>query len=936
MLLCNKTFAKMIKDQGVELSDLQSFDGQSQFEVDLCIVGTGAAGWAIAEEAGYSGLKILMLESGGPSFNSEMSELNNIDDIGVRLFNGRDRQLGGTTHSWSGRCVALADIDYEERSWVPLSGWPFGPEEIAPYLDRACGLLGAGPYRRNGRLSAHGSAVQRPEFDPDHLETVSWQFSQDSINPRDSKRLANTFRALKNADLRVLTHATVTNLDAGPTNRRIESVEITDPAGRRSTVRARGVVLCAGGVENARILLYSNRVNPAGVGNDHDLVGRHLLDHPRDTEMIVRFDVRDARRIRDTFGLYRLDSHQGRHVFCDGLSLSPTRQRRDGLLHCAGWLHEVGADDNPVEALKRLVAGPRTHPVKDALSVLTQPGLVLDAVQERVVRGNAAMNKIDRIGFLATTEQCPDPDSRVRLGNRLDRLGLPITQMDWRIHPLERETMAALATTISSEFQRLGLPGVEVAPWIKEGRHEGVVLVDNCHPTGTTRMAVDPRHGVVDANCRVHGLENLYVAGSSVFPTNGHANPTLMIAAFALRLGEHLREVLSPRNATWPAAAVPSDQMPSLPPGTKVAVSGASGFLGGRLVEVLASQGAAVAAFVRRADPGPALRRTRARLLTSDLTDPAAVEAAIKGIDVLVHCAFDWEDTGWNRRALDALITACVRTGCRLVHVSSYVVYQIPDDGEMTEDSRATPAQSGYAHTKRVLEDDVLRAIRERSLSAVILQPTLIYGPRSGPFTDDPADMLQFGTVVLPGEGEGLCNAVYVDDVVSAIILAAQDPAAVGQGFLVSGPVPVTWREFYERIAQTVGAAGPQYRAAATLARASTRPRKILRLAADPERVVRKIAQHGRFRRLVQLGIRVLPRTVRDPLADRLFIPQTRRRGQIHLPDQGRLHFLQIRSTVGSAKARAQLGYAPRFDFEKGMASTASYLMKRFAGQRTG
>ncbi len=541
----------------MDIEDLQAIDQKSSLETDLCIVGTGPAGWAIAEDLRDSGLRILMLESGGLGFETEANALNDIDDVGVRLFNGRDRQLGGTTHSWAGRCAAFDDIDYEARPWVPLSGWPFGADALAPYLDRACEHLGGGPYRQNGRASAPGSAVKRASLDPAQLRGVSWQFSQDAANPKEAIRLGRHYGA-RNPGLRVLAHATVTSLDTAASNGRIESVEVADPQGRRTAVRAQAVVLCAGGVENARILLYSNRAKPNGIGNDHDVVGRYLLDHPRDPEMIVRFDVRDAARIRELFGPYKLDSARGRHAFYDGIALSPERQRRDGLLNCAAWPFEVWAADDPVEAMKRLAAGPRAHAIRDAASIVSQPGLMLRALRGRLMRGEAAEHKVDRIGFLATTEQRPDPDSRVRLGSRRDRFGLPVAEVNWRINAQDRDSMVALAKSIASEFERLGLPAVQLAPWVQEGGHGEVTLVDNCHPTGTTRMALDPRQGVVDADCRVHGMDNLYVAGSSVFPTNGHANPTMMIVAFALRLGGHLRRVLSTKAGarTVPAEAV--------------------------------------------------------------------------------------------------------------------------------------------------------------------------------------------------------------------------------------------------------------------------------------------------------------------------------------------------------------------------------------------
>jgi len=365
---------------------------------------------------------------------------------------------------------------------------------------------------------------------------------------------------------------------------------------------------------------------------------------------------------------------------------------------------------------------------------------------------------------------------------------------------------------------------------------------------------------------------------------------------------------------------------PALAPGTKAAVTGASGFLGGRLVELLTAQGVDVTCLVRRSNAGLRLRQTGARLLALDLAEPVPVQAALEGIEVVFHCAYDWADTAWNHRAISALIAGCQRNGCYLVHVSSYVVYQLPDEGDVTEELPGNASASGYAHTKRELEETVLRAFQEQSLSGAVVQPTLVYGPFSGPFTNEPAEMLRFGTVVLPDQGEGTCNAVYVDDVVSAMTLAAQHPSAVGQRFLVSGPHPVTWREFYEEMARATGAKGPQYRAAEAIARGNTKMRKLLRFAADPERVVRRVAQDRRIRRFVQGAVGALPALPRQALASRLFAPTSRRPGHVHLPDGGRLGLLRGRATVGSAKARRELGYAPSFDFAAGMVPTARYL----------
>ena len=537
------------------IEDLRASDPGTPIEADVCLVGSGPAGWTIAEELRDSGLRILILESGGLEPEPDSYALNQLDIVGAPFDGGRERNLGGTSHCWGGRCISFDDIDYEVRPWVPFSGWPFGRETIAPYLVRASKHLNADSYGPDGRGPAPDGIAKRPDFDPGLLRSVCWQ----DPKPVHFGRL---FRARQNANLRIIVHATVTHLNTDSSGEHLESVEITDPQGERATVRARVVVLCAGGIENARILLYSNRIIPNGVGNRYDVVGRFLMDHPKEADLLVRFETRDAAQVRALFGPYKLDNARGRHSFAHGLALSPERQRRDGLLNCAAWPFEVKAADDPVEAAKRLVAWPSAQALRDAGLVISQPGMLLRALGARL-NDQRVRHKIDQIGFVATCEQRPDCDSRIQLGQRRDRLGLPIAEIDWRISGQERASQAALAQAIAGEFRRLGLPPARPADWVRDGRYEDAVFVGSCHPTGTTRMASDPRCGVVDAECQVHGVEALYAMGSSVFPTGGHANPTLMIVALAVRLARRLKERFSHkdnvRRVRMPSHVLPPD-----------------------------------------------------------------------------------------------------------------------------------------------------------------------------------------------------------------------------------------------------------------------------------------------------------------------------------------------------------------------------------------
>lgn len=365
----------------------------------------------------------------------------------------------------------------------------------------------------------------------------------------------------------------------------------------------------------------------------------------------------------------------------------------------------------------------------------------------------------------------------------------------------------------------------------------------------------------------------------------------------------------------------------TVPPGTTVAVTGATGFIGGRLVEILTEQGAIVTCLSRGVEAHQRLRATGARLLTLDIADPAPVRAALAGVELVFHCAYDWDDAEWNLRALQALIDGCLANGChRLVHVSSYVVYQLPPQGEVTEDTFHERSRAGYAHTKRELESLLLASVRESGVPGTILQPTIVYGPFSRPWTIDPSNMLRYGTVVLPDAGEGICNAVYIDDVVMSLILASQRPEAVGQRFLISGPEPITWRRFYEELARAIGVDGPQFGAAPDLAREGGTYRKIMRIAVDPGRLLRRVVQFGPIRKLAKSCTGALPTRLRDSVRGQLFGPSTQRRGYVHLPSLDHLEYLQCLATIRSGKARRELGYAPRFSIDAGMVPTAHYV----------
>jgi len=241
--------------------------------------------------------------------------------------------------------------------------------------------------------------------------------------------------------------------------------------------------------------------------------------------------------------------------------------------------------------------------------------------------------------------------------------------------------------------------------------------------------------------------------------------------------------------------------------GKTVLVTGSTGFIGCRLVEkLILEHNVKVRGLVRNFSRAARIARFPIDMPGAHLTDVEALERAIAGCEVVFHCAYDWDLPNENIDGIRNLAEACLRQGVRrMVHVSTMAVYEPLPNGDVTEESPTEPWGWNYKDNKLAIEREILNYVRERNLCATILQPTIVYGPFSKFWTVTPVEMLLTGTVVLPADGLGLCNPVYVDDVVNALILAAERDQAVGERFLISGPKPVMWRDFFGAIESHLG-----------------------------------------------------------------------------------------------------------------------------------
>jgi len=495
--------------------DARSLPRDTILTPDLAIVGGGPAGISLALALAESGQKLLLLEAGGLGFDASAQKLYQGSESGVAypaLDGGRLRYLGGSTNHWGGWCRPLDEIDFESRPGLPYSGWPFSRRELVPYFARAQALVEAGPWIYDGADEAMSENGPMLSLGPGGVYTSWFQFSKtrDGVLPTHfGDRYRDDLK--KAANVTPLLNANVMGIRLSRDALKVDHLEVATLSGNRLTVRPRFTVLAAGAMENARLLLASNDVMTAGVGNGNDLVGRFFADHPipRDVATLVLFDGRMA------------------SYYTNNMTLPNGAVLRAALSPRAEFLRR----SNVAGSLTTVENEAKLDPFATAAVVTTAQALGVDASRAKAFSLGCGM------------ELAPDPDRRLTLDHARDALGMPRLSLAMTISDDDflhfRETLAELGRQLLAA--RSGMIHLSYSR-----RQEWMAAMDwGNHHLGTTRMSEDPKRGVVDADGRVHGLANLYAAGSSVFPTYGSSNPTLNLVALTLRLADHLKKAMA-------------------------------------------------------------------------------------------------------------------------------------------------------------------------------------------------------------------------------------------------------------------------------------------------------------------------------------------------------------------------------------------------------
>lgn len=540
--------------------DAEELEDGGILRTDVCILGGGVVGLTLARELLGSGRDTLVVEQGGRSGDDGARSALRGRVVGYPYWGVeyvRHAQLGGTSHRWflelaeggnGGRFRPMDPIDFEARDEIPHSGWPLTRTQLEPYYERAQELMGLGPNEYDTSAWAPREETLLP--DSDLLQTVIFQFGGQAAFVEEIPQ-----RLEKEDTVRILTHSHVRSLEANGSGRAVSTAHVTTLGGHTLQIQANTFVLALGGIENARLLLLSTGRGSTGLGNEHDLVGRYFMEHPHfmsgvlwpsDPSLFDQHDLyfphlRNETTIQGKLALREevIRREQLRN-FC--VSLNPTSNPHDHVYRSPSW------DAHRVFRSHLCKGYLPDRPLRDVWTMLSHGGpLLRHILSQKAAEVSRWMGRPPSPDVAYQlhyfSEQAPNPRSRVRLStSQVDPFGRPTAELDLQFSADDISDVLRGQEFIKQEVERHGLGTLELEeydqlppPGIKGGFHH----------MGTTRMHRSPGRGVVNPDGRIHSVSNLYVAGSSVFPTGGYANPTLTICALTIRLADHLKSTKS-------------------------------------------------------------------------------------------------------------------------------------------------------------------------------------------------------------------------------------------------------------------------------------------------------------------------------------------------------------------------------------------------------
>ncbi len=481
--------------------DLNSVEKNSNHkQYDVCLCGAGPAGITIARVLAKQGKRVAIFEGGGLEYSELSQDLYQGESIGLRygdaIRSDRLRYFGGTSNHWAGRCAFFDKVDFEQRTYLGLPGWPITREEVFRFFDTACSVLD----------------ISREAFQTSQLtewKGNNFRFSEHAVSPptRFGKKYYPELKSSSRIDVYI--NANLTNIILNKDLDAATSFEIQNYANQKFLFSANSYVIAMGAIENARLLLNCDKQISSGIGNQNAMVGRCFMEH---------FGVEIGRFIAENSPIW----HQ------DNIQLNPS-ENMIRKLQIGNAVLNFQRDSVPISY-------GRLRKLKQALRVAACKSGFLTDLSRNILDFDCPGDGV----ITSMIEQAPNLNSRVFLGNKKDMFGMRRVMLDWQANAADYKTVRTLGFEVAKEMAINGVARVQLKEFILDNTKTMDDFVGHAHQMGTTRMSEDPRFGVVNKNLQIHGFKNIFVAGSSVFPTGGGANPTLTLVMLSERLGHHL------------------------------------------------------------------------------------------------------------------------------------------------------------------------------------------------------------------------------------------------------------------------------------------------------------------------------------------------------------------------------------------------------------
>jgi choline dehydrogenase-like flavoprotein len=476
-------------------------------QADACVIGCGPAGITVAHELVHSGISVVIVESGQMApdlFAQAQLKGTAVGPVikGFRHYLSTSRVAGvfGSASRWGGYCTPLTPIDFEPRDWVPQTGWPITAATLKPFEDRAADALG---------ISRFQSPVQALPKSCDN--SIGRLVSHAYHYPPNLYALRDRLLALVDHPAFQLKLG-VTAMDFAASSGRVQWMRALEVDGAELYIEAKVFILAAGGIENAHVLLLNSGEGKANLTTNRSVIGKYFQEHFH--VLAGKARIPNARLWADYIRI--APSPSAGHTILRTMVINDEVQRKEQLLNASV---EISAKAlNPQDVETAIKSG---GPIECDIFV--------------------------------RSEQAPNPQSRVMLGDTLDQLGRQRVDLRWQTVAQDWDSIVKSVNVVVSEME---------CKWNAQSK----IMIDRAwpwpwaplppspipwhwhtwgnHHMGTTRMSSEDASGVVDSNCRVHGTSNLFVAGSSTFPSSGFANPTFTIVALSIRLAEHLASTL--------------------------------------------------------------------------------------------------------------------------------------------------------------------------------------------------------------------------------------------------------------------------------------------------------------------------------------------------------------------------------------------------------